>query len=178
MAVAALVVAIIAILVSVASVIYTRRSAVAQVGLTAIEHDRRLEERRPRLTGKVERVGSGPKARLQVTLASDEPLAAMDVTIPRVQGVALQGVSFSLNIHGVYPVQPGERAYRAFAYDPYSGHAAALQPRDSVTWAVEVADEHAETLRLEATCRGAAGEQWHPVLIEAPVEPDIARTIY
>jgi hypothetical protein len=178
MTVAALVLSVVAILVAVASAVYTRRGAAAQEALTRIESARHLEERRPRLAGKVERIGAGSRQRLQLTLVSDEALAAMEVTIPRVQGVSPQGVSFTLNIYGVYPPRPGELPYRGFCYDPYSGGAAGLKPGSSITWAVELADEHVGTLQIEAACHGAAGELWDPVRIEAPVEPDISRTVY
>lgn len=169
MAVAALVLSVVAIVVSAASVWYTRMSADAATGVRAIEAGRRLAERRPRLSGNVGRIGS--TYRLTVTLESDEPLAAMDVRIPYEAGGSLQGVSFALNIHGVYPVSPGQRAYRGFACDLLSGEPSGLQPRDTAIWKVEVENKRADTLRLEATCRGEAGEVWDTVLIQAPVDP-------
>ena len=169
MAVAALVLSVVAIVVSAASVWYTRVSADAATGVRAIQAGRRLAERRPRLSGHVGRIGS--TYRLTVTLESDEPLAAMDVRIPYEAGGSLQGVSFAVNIYGVYPVSPGQRAYRASACDPLTGEPSGLQPRDTAIWKVEVDDNRADTLRLEATCRGEAGEVWDAVLIQAHVDP-------
>lgn len=177
MTVAALVLSVVAILVAVASAVYTRRGADAQAALTRIEAARHLEERRPKLVGKVERIGAGSRQRLQLTLVSDEPLTAIEVTIPRIQGVSPQGVSFTLNIYGVYPSRPGELPDRAFCYDPYSGQPSGLKPGDSITWAVELADKHVDTLRIEAACHGTAGELWNPVRIAAPVEPDILNSV-
>src|SRR5215813_6269745 len=169
MALAALVLSVVAIAVSAVSVWYTRVSADAAMAVRAIEAGRRLGERRPRLSGNVGRIGS--TYRLTVTLESDEPLAAMDVRIPYEAGGSLQGVSFAPNISGVYPVSSGQRAYRAFACDPLSGEPSGLRPRDTAIWKVEVDDKRADTLRLEATCRGEAGEMWDAVLIQAPVDP-------
>src|ERR1035438_3678266 len=171
MAIASLVLAILAIVIAALSALYTRRQAVAAAGVHEIEHSRRLGERRPRLSGKVERLATG-LCRLVVTLESDEPLTAMQVTIPHGQGV-----TFDRNVYGVWPgASPGQVALTAFTYD-VAGNPAGLKPRGVASWKVDVAEEHEDTLQLEATCRGLADEQWDSVLIKAPVEPDISKTV-
>jgi hypothetical protein len=177
MAIAALVLSAVAIVVSVASVAYTRVSAVETRGLRRIEHDRRLEERRPGLSGVVERMGA-QTGRLRVTLVSDEPLSGMEVTIPYERGNSIQGVSFKLNIYGTPAPQPGKRTCSGFAYDPYSGQRSGVRPRESVTWAVDLDDKHQDVIRIEATCYGEHGEIWPSVLIEARVEPDVSQTVW
>ena len=62
MAIIALVVSIVALLVAVASAGYTRRQATAAEGSLTIERERRLEERRPRLTGRFFTFGGGHTA--------------------------------------------------------------------------------------------------------------------
>ena len=39
-----------------------------------------------------------------------------------------------------------------------------------MAWKVKLAQNHADSLRLEVACSGFAGEQWDSVLIEAPVD--------
>jgi hypothetical protein len=171
MVLASLLVAVLALAIAVASAVYTRRQATASEGVLAIEQSRRLEERRPTLTGKVERVGNG-LTRLVVTLTSNEALVAMEVSIP--DG---QGVTFDRNVYGVHPVRPGNPALSAFAYD-LSGEPTGMEPRGSMIWKVELAQEHVNSLQLEASCHGMAGERWDSVMIAAPVEPDISKTVW
>lgn len=170
-AVASLVAAIAAIVIAALSAFYTRRQAVAAAGIHEIERARRLGERRPRLSGKVERVGQGT-ARLVVTLESDGRLAGMDINIP-----PGQGITFDRNVFGVYPVRPGDAALAAFVYEP-SGESAGIDPRGSASWKVELTEKHVNDLRVEATCHGLTGERWDSVLIMAPVQPDISKTVW
>jgi hypothetical protein len=177
MALASLLVAVLALVIAVASAVYTRRQATASEGVLAIERSRRLEERRPKLTGKVERVERVGRAetetRLVVTLESNEPLAAIELTIPVGQGITFRRLDFG----GVRPVRPGSAVLAAFSYD-IGGGPIGMRPRDSMSWSVDLAQEHVNTLRLEASCHGTNGEQWDSVMIAAPVEPDISRTVW
>ncbi len=170
MAIASLLVAVLALVIAIASAVYTRRQATASEGVLAIERGRHLEERRPQLSGIVERVGSD-MARLVITLESNEPLAEMQVNIP-----SGQGVTFDRNVYGVHPVRPGNVALSAFSYD-LRGEPAGMKPRDSAIWKVDLASEHVYKVRLEATCHGLAGERWDSVMITAPVVPDISKTV-
>jgi hypothetical protein len=77
MAIASFILAIVAILIALASAGYTRRQAVAAEDVREIEQARRLEERRPCLSGKVERLGSDTY-QLRVTLDSNEPLQRLN----------------------------------------------------------------------------------------------------
>jgi hypothetical protein len=91
MTTASLVLAVLAILISTLSVLYTRRQALAATGVYEIERSRRLDERRPRFSGKVERHALTGK--LVITLESDEALSSVELVIrPR------QGVVFNRNI--------------------------------------------------------------------------------
>jgi hypothetical protein len=169
MTLASLLVAILALVVSIGSAIYVRRQAAAAEGALAIERGRRLEERRPKLNGRVERVvtrSKGPITQLVVTLESNEPLAALELNIP-----AGQNVTFDRDVHGVHPVEPGDLALSAFSYSP-SGESAGIQPRDSMIWKVNFARGHRNTIRLEATRHGLAGERWDSIMIAAPIEPN------
>jgi hypothetical protein len=174
MTLASLLVAILALVVAAASAIYTRRQAIytkrqatASEGALAIERSRHLEERCPRLSGRVERFVTrtrGPVTELKVTLESNEPLAAMELDI-----LAGQGVTFGRDVHGVHAVEPGDVALRGFSYGP-GGEPAGMQPRRSMTWEVNLSKGHVVTLQMEATCHGLAGERWASVMIAAPIE--------
>lgn len=172
MAVASLLVAILALMVAIASVAYTRREVSAAEGALAIERGRRLEERRPRLSGKVERVvtrSRGVVFRLKVTLESDEPLTAMELTIP-----AGQNVVFKCDTPGVDVPGPDGTcsafSYQTMGKDP-KYQPAGIRPREPMTWEVELSRGHMKMLRVEATCHDLNGESWDSVLITAPVEP-------
>lgn len=98
-----------------------QRSAGAFEGTLAIEHARRLEERRPHLTGKIE--GVGKQRRLRITLESDEPLAGLDVVMSewRFSGDRHQGgwdVEFNPRVYGVVVPVPGQPALHAFCCEP------------------------------------------------------------
>jgi hypothetical protein len=47
-----------------------------------------------------------------------------------------------------------------------------------MAWKVKLAENHTDSLRVEVACSSIAGEQWDSVLIEAPVEPDITKTVW
>jgi hypothetical protein len=172
MTVASLIVAILALMVAIASAIYTRREVSATEGALAIERGRRLEERRPRLSGKVERVvtrSRGAVFRLKVTLESDEPLTAMELTIP-----AGQNVAFKCDTPGVDMPGPdgicSAFSYQTMGKDP-KYQSAGIRPREPMIWEVELRRGHVKLLRVEATCHGLNGERWGSVLITAPVKP-------
>lgn len=123
MATIALVVSIVALL-AIASAGYTRREATAAEGSLTIERERRLEERRPRLTGMFFALGGGNAKQygLRITLDSDEPLAGLDVTIR--DG---QGIEFKPRVYGVVAPRPGALALQAFSCD-IAGEPVGLKP--------------------------------------------------
>jgi hypothetical protein len=182
MNIASFIISIVAVVVSVGSVIYARisasaaqRSAGASEGALAIERDRRLEERRPKLSSKIE--SSEQQGRLQITLNSEEPLAGLDVVMSDwrfgSQQHQRQGgwdVEFNPRVVGVVVPPPGEPALRAFCYDPIGHGPAGLNPHQSITWAVSV-KEHFEMLRLDVACHGAAGERWD-IVLHAEIESE------
>jgi hypothetical protein len=168
MALASLIVAIMAILIAIASAGYTRRQAIANAGLYEIERARHLEERRPRLSGRIERIGHSPDAyQLRITLNSNEPLTALDIEMPWTGGFAFQRGGF-----GVYPAMPGEVSLRAFAYDRSDNEPTGVQPRGSVTWRMDLVGSSLDPVHFEATCHGEDEAHWDRVLIKAEVEAD------
>jgi len=161
-------VSILAILISAASAVYTRQSARTAAGALAIEAARRLEERRPRLSGKIEKIGISPDTyQLRVTLDSDEPLSGLDVEMEWTQGFAFQKGGF-----GIHPSDPGEVALRAFAHNRSDNKPAGIMPRKSMSWPVALVGANAGPARLEATCYGEHGERWDRVFFMAELEAD------
>jgi hypothetical protein len=156
MAVAALVISIVAVLVAGASAFYARQSVAVDAGSLEIERSRRLQERRPRLSGIIKFDLTTGKYMLGVTLHSDEPLAGLEVRIPAGQGVAFRQDPNS----GVVPAEPGEVALRASA-------PSRIAPRHEETWPVDLQKTDLPPVRLEATCHGEHGERWESVLIWA-----------
>jgi len=172
---ASLVVSLVSVLVAIASVVYARQAAVAadrsakaaeksaQVakGSLAIEAARRLEERRPRLSGKIMKIRRPYE--LWVTLESDERLSWLEVWIP-----PGQGVSFRPNAEGVETPPGADAAWCAFSHT--GGEPDGMDPRDTMTWPVEIKRGlNNRTIQIEATCHGEHNEVWESVLIEAPI---------
>jgi hypothetical protein len=175
MVVASLVVSVVSLLVAIASVAYARRtadaadrsakaaddSAQAAEGSLAIEAARRLEERRPRLGGKIKKIKGTYE--LWVTLESDERLSLLELRI-----ASGQGVSFTPNADGVETPPGANAAWCAFSH--YGGEPDSMDPRDTVTWPVEVKRGLTTgTIQVEATCHGEQDELWESVLIQAPI---------
>jgi hypothetical protein len=175
MVVASLVVSLLSVLVAIASVVYARRTAVAAdrsakaaddsaqaaKGSLAIEAARRLEERRPRLSGRIKKFRRPYE--LWVTLESDEPLSSLELHIP-----SGQGVSFRPNANGVETLPGANAACCAFSHT--AGEPDSMDPRDTMTWPVEVVRGlNNRTIQIEATCYGEHDEVWESVLIEAPI---------
>ena len=183
---ASLALSIAALVISAGSVVFAwrsavaaRRSAVAAEGSLAIERERWVGDRRPRLTGVIE--GDGEHRVLRITLDSDEPLVGLDVVASewRFYGepIGQGGWDFEFNprVYGVVVPSPGEPAVRAYCYNPDGGEPAGLEPYHSITWAVNTKDR-LECVRLEVTCHGARGERWDLVL-RADAQPRIEDTI-
>lgn len=148
------------------------RSAAAAESSLALDRDRALKDRRPQLTGIVKRLTGGSRE-LVITLESDEALTRVDLSITRDHGIC-----FIKGAKGVRAPDPGEAAaLRAFAYDA-SGEPAGLQPRQSATWPVMVADKAARTLLVEAECQGEHGRHWRSVAVKAPVQPHPLQTMW
>ena len=172
---ASLVVSLVSVLVAIASVVYARQTAVAADrsakaaeesaqaanGSLAIEASRRLEERRPSLTGKIMKIRRPYE--LRVTLESDERLSWLEVWIP-----SGQGVNFLPNAEGVETPPGVDAAWCAFSHN--GGERDGMDPRDTVTWPVEIKRGLTNrTIRIEATCHGEHNEVWGSILIEAPI---------
>lgn len=129
----------------------------------------------PRLAGAVKRPLGGIGGELVITLNSDRALAGMDVSVSE-----REGIWFAPGAYGVYPEPPefrGQRSFRAFAFDLWTHEPAGLQPRQSVTWGVMMADDRnpPATMRVEADCRDAEGQRWPAVIVPAPVDPEPRR---
>jgi hypothetical protein len=158
MAVASFIVAIVALVVALASAVFTRQQASAAEESLRIERRRRHEERRPRLTGKVDSPGGGHSYQLRVTLDADScPLTRMEVAIRMGYGV-----SFTSD-------------------DKYDKHeSAGLLPGESTQWSVDVADKHESAVWVDATCyaegKGEGEDHW-TLPIEAKISPRLMDTI-
>jgi hypothetical protein len=119
MALAALIVSVVALLVSGVSAFYTRRQAGAETESTAIERRRHHAERAPDLSADCEDVnGDQAFLRLRVSNDSDEPIDRLEVELP-----SRSPMTFPLGLTGVPadsdgrhassyegPIRPGERA--------------------------------------------------------------------
>ena len=178
MVVASLVVSFVSVLVAIVSVVYARQtgvaadrsakaaddSAQAAKGSLAIEAARRLEERRPRLSGRIKKV-RGTYA-LLVTLESDERLSLLELYIS-----SDKGVHFRANAEGVETPSSANAAWCAFSHT--GGEPDSMEPRETMAWPVEVKRGiNNRTIQVEATCHGEDDELWESVLIEAPIESD------
>ncbi len=148
-----------------------QRSADAAEVTASIDRERRLEERRPRLTATFEALYGGHQYRLRITLDTEEPLAGLDVTIAE-----WHGIEFNPRTVGVVMPPPGDRALQAFCWDPHTNEPAGLRPHKSVTWAADVGAKPPAQLQLDVTCHGATGEQWD-LVVSADVQPRTMDTI-
>jgi hypothetical protein len=161
MSVASLVVAIVAAAIALASARYTRRQAGAAEESLALERERRLEERRPVLFGKIETTDRGGSYRLCIVAESGPRLHGMDVAIP-----AGQDVAFSRGVLGVYPVSSSsDLPLRAFVYDN-RGNPVGLLPGHPVIWKIDFAPHRDPNIpvRVVVNCHGENGEEWEVVL--------------
>jgi hypothetical protein len=151
---------VIAIVVSVASVVFTGVQAMATAGMRRIEHARRLQERRPVLDAKV--LGQAPVRRLRITLMSDEQLTAMDVTIASRE----QGVRFPRD-----PARLGRGGVLTAPFIGRNGTLFLMKPGQSAEQTVSVGDKHADLLMLQVRCRGKGRAVWD-LLVDAQFDPD------
>jgi hypothetical protein len=170
MAIASLVLAIVAVLIALASAVYTARQASAAEGALAIEHARRLEELRPRLSGWIARQSQGDSW-LWVVLVSDEALAKADFRI-----LAGQGMRFLVGDAGIddpFNVFAGVIASdRAFAYLPGNRGGVVRQgirPHRPVSWRTNLIAKPGTIIRIAVTCVGERKERWD-VLLEVEVQ--------
>lgn len=196
MVVASLILSIMAVLASIATAAYTRtsaraadrsataadrsakaaedsaaaadRSAQASEESLEIEAERRLEERRPRFSAKVERANG--RYWLEVTLESDERLDLVELAIRDDRGV-----HFALDTDGVETPPEAKAAWCAFSH--YANEPVGMEPRESMAWEMKVDSKHADIISIEGTCYGEHEELWESVLIEARVAPDISKTV-
>lgn len=144
------------------------RSARASEESLEIEAERRLEERRPRFSSKVERAGG--RYWLHVTLESNERLELVELVIRDDRGV-----HFAPDTDGVETPPGGKAAWCAFSH--WADEPEGMEPRESMTWEMQVEPKHAAIVSIEATCHGEHDELWESVLIEARVAPDISKTV-
>jgi hypothetical protein len=178
---ASLIISIIALIIAIASATFAgvsagaaRRTARADEQALAIERDRRLEERQPRITTKLD--GTGPNRVLWITLESAESLAGLDVEIVeshfyKTPGQGGWDCEFNPRVYGVVVPKPGRPAVLAFSYNVGNGERAGLQQHDSRSWAVNT-KKWLEWVRLKVTCQGLNGERWVYVF-NTDAEPEI-----
>jgi hypothetical protein len=150
------VLSLIALAVSVISVVFAAIAAISTRRLQLIEQSRRLQERHPRLAGKIT-LGPHPRRGvLNVTLLSDEPLSRLDPVVPDLNG----GPQWVI-VGGMIPASSGV---------PFP-----IRPRDSRAWRVSIDPQYVgpgSLVQVEATCTGTHGEVWN-VLFEAQMSRDV-----
>ncbi len=161
MAIASFVLAFVAVLIALASAVYSARQASAAEGALAIEHARRKEELRPRLIGWVAR--EGRDAFLWVILEFHEALEGADFYIP-----PGQGMSFRPHDPGVYPPwQQETESYRAYTYD--LGRPGQFVPNRPMSWRTNLSAMPGTMIRIAATCHGKHAEHWDAIVeVEVP----------
>ena len=184
----ALILSILAIVISVASAVFTavsaaahRRTAAAEEGVLSIERERRLEERRPRVSVVLD--GRGRQRPLRLTLDSEEALTGVDVEMieshfygPKLsQQHAGWDCEFNPRVYGVVVPRPGEPATHAYSYSPFTGERHGLNPHESISWAVNTKDR-LEWVRLRVLCHGPQGEQWS-LVVTVQAQPRIEDTV-
>ncbi len=174
----AVVVSVISALIAWAAAVAARRTAVAEEGTLAIERERRLEERKPRLTAVLE--GTGPQRVLKISLDSEEPLASLDVVIAEWHFYRQPDppggwdCEFNPRVYGVVVPEPGNAALSAFSYNRH-GQGAGLKPHGTISWAVNT-KKRLKWVRLDVTSHGDQGERWEQRLtVEA--QPEIEDTV-
>lgn len=188
-ALGALIVGILALVISGFSALYAR-----QVART--ERDRRHEERRPRLAPNLwEAPSSGPGFRLDLLLEHDSPsgpLAEVSVVITRFTDSA--GESYPAAQMYLGGGRPGAKFTRGQpgvtskdGYDPLhtarwetgDGTARPLRPGESAEWRVELYehDGRPAQLDLDVHCRDPRGAQW-TVALAVQVPPDPVSSVW
>lgn len=156
MAVASLVVAIIALLASGASVFYTWRQADASRQMAALDRERRRDELKPAFRAEIEEMGSWYRLRLRQT--SGGALSRVRVEIVR----GGDDVVFTVGQNGV---GSGGIRPRAAVWD-------SLSPADpGATWRISLDKGEPRTIGLEVTCcDGRFTWDRIPVEFEAPYD--------
>lgn len=152
MALTALIVSVLAFLVSAASAAYARRQALAQDEATAIERERRHVERTPTFESRIEDVNSDFRFfRLWVTLSSGEPLDSIAVELP-----AECSFRFADSVSGVRDPRHAES---------YQG---AIGPGERVCWRVELRHSAKERESLFIRSTSGTGHWTNRVMVDVP----------
>jgi hypothetical protein len=175
-----LVISIIAIIIAIASAVFTGISARADHGMLKIERQRRLDERHPRITTKLD--GMGTKRILNITLDSPEPLAMLDVEIAESHFYRASGelggwdCEFNPRAYGVEVPEPGRPALRAYSYNVRNGEPAGLSQHDSISWAMNT-KKRLEWVKLKVTCQGPEKDARWVYVFSVDAQPEIEDTI-
>jgi hypothetical protein len=157
MAIAALIISILALLTAGASALYTKQQAQAARQTTAIERERRHEERTPRFDARVESVSGW--FRLWLRLDTTRPIARLTCRL-----VEADGITFGHSQNGVAPDAPAPIKEASWSET--------LEQGDSACWKVELEDEHQTDVRLRVQCRDQQGEEWQ-VTVPLSVPPKL-----
>jgi len=161
MALAALILSILALLVSGLSAWYARTQAHAAKEATAIERDRRHGERAPHFDAEIEDVnGDGGFYRLWITVTSEEALDDVSVELP-----PACSFGFTPGIHGVSDSRHA---------DSYEGE---IEPGGRACWRVElVPDHHKDREKVLVSARRGTGKWSRQVPVEVPY--DLMKSAY
>lgn len=155
MTVAALVVSIVALIIALISVVYTRQQAQANKKIAQIEQDRRHEERTPKFTAWIEDMGSWK--RLWLRLESPRSLTRLVGTL-----VEAEGVSFTHSQNGVDPSSPAP--IKSASWDKLLEHG------ESACWSIAFEDDYADKPILRVRCYSDDGDEW---TVSVPFDPPL-----
>ncbi|MFJ6671729.1 hypothetical protein ACIQMJ_11530 [Actinosynnema sp. NPDC091369] len=159
MIVAAFVVSVVALLLSLVSIMYTRQQAHAGKQVARIEAERRLEERTPKFTAWVESMGGWQ--RLWLRLETSEPLTRLVCTL-----VEAKGVSFTHSQNGVDPSSPAP--IKNASWDKVLEHG------ESACWSVAFEDNRTDKPTLRIRCYAEDGSEWSVTIsFEIPMSGEL-----
>jgi hypothetical protein len=166
MAIASFVLAIVAVLIALASAAYSARQASAAEGALAIELARRREELRPRLMGWIAWEGRDGVF-LWMVLEFHETLEGADLYIPPGQGMSFRPYASP----GVHPPWREEKeSYHAYTYN--LGGPGEFAPHRPMRWWANLTAKPGTMIRVVATCHGKHAEHWESIIeVEVPDGP-------
>jgi hypothetical protein len=152
--IAAFIVSILALITAGASVLYTRRQAVAAATTARIESHRHHKELTPEIdAGEIEDRGGWYRLRFQIEKSA--PLAKVEAEM-----VETDGVSFRGGTNGVTPLQAGLPSRAEYLPEFASEHFDQLTTGSSLYWIIDLADNRSLNLQLRLTCHGLNHEKW------------------
>lgn len=169
-------VAVLALSVSLCTVLYVRRGVLAAEKSDARDAQRRHDELTPRFEARLEGVNGGQWTRLVLMLLSDTPLTTVRVYLPEAGGVEFTGGQNGVAPDACRPVLQAEALDRP---DDLQGNRSVrgMLPGDSRMWRVAMAADRVQKLplRIVATLEQ---EEWVVPNITVDSPPDLLQSIW